>query len=290
MLRLGLATNQDWPNLCDDDAPLVPLLCDQNILAEPVRWDDRAVDWQIYDAVIVRSVWDYVQRFPEFLAWLAKLDEKGVPLWNPTSLCRWNARKTYLRDMATLGVRTVPTVWVEKQQPIDLRRILEEQSWRDAVVKPVVSAAGDRTHRLHLDDVDAGQALVDDLVRQRDLMIQPFITDVIDRGEWSLIYLGGRYSHAVRKVAATGEFRVQEEHGGKTEGAEAPAALIASADEIARKIPYPWLFARIDGFEDEQSGEMILAELEALEPLLFLSYDGAAHERFADAIAARLHQ
>ncbi len=115
-------------------------------------------------------------------------------------------------------------------------------------------------------------------------MIQPFIEDVLDPGEWSLIYLGGAYSHAVRKRAASGEFRVQEEYGGKTEASDPTGNLIASANEVIRKIPSRWLYARIDGFEDRQTGEIVLAELEALEPLLFLSQSEGAADRFADAI------
>lgn len=290
MFRLAMATHRDWPALCPDDAPLVPLLRDRGIEATPVCWDDPDADWQKYDAVLIRSVWDYYLRFDEFMAWFDLLDRLRVPCWNPSPLCRWNARKTYLRDMAAQGVRIVPTHWVSRRERIDLRRLMEERRWNEVVIKPVVSAAGDRTHRIPLTEVTNGQRILDQISPHNEIMIQPFVKDVLDAGEWSLIYLGGRYSHAVLKRPAQGEFRVQEEHGGETRAMTPPITLIRSVDEIAQQIPFDWLYARIDGFEDQQTGEFILAELEALEPLLFLSYADHSHERFADAIAEMMRE
>jgi len=288
MFRLALATHRDWPELCPDDAPLVPLLHARNIEAIPICWDDPGVNWQTYDAVLIRSVWDYHQRLHEFLAWFDLLDRLRVPCWNPTSLCRWNARKTYLRDMEGRGVRIVPTHWIGPKESIDLISLMSERNWDEVVIKPVVSASGDRTYRFSMSQAAEGQRSVDELSRHGELMIQPFVKDVLGPGEWSLIYLGGRYSHAVRKRAAQGEFRVQEEYGGETRAMVPPLVLIRSADEIANRIPFDWLYARIDGFEDAATGEFILAEFEALEPLLFLSYAEHAHERFAEAIAQKL--
>lgn len=290
MFRLAMATQRDWPALCPDDAPLVPLLRDRGIEATPVCWDDPDTDWQKYDAVLIRSVWDYHIRFDEFLGWFNLLDRLRIPCWNPTSLCRWNARKTYLRDMAGKGVRTVPTHWIGQQERIDLRHLMGEKYWEEVVIKPVISASGDRTHRVSSSEIAAGQKVADDLSLLGETMIQPFVKDVLGPGEWSLIYLGGRYSHAVRKRAAQGEFRVQEEHGGETIALTPPPVLIRSADNIARQIPFDWLYARIDGFEEADTGEFILAELEALEPLLFLSYADHAHECFADAIAEMMRE
>ena len=101
------------------------------------------MDWSAYDAVVVRSVWDYWLRVPAFTAWLGDLERRGVACWNPVSLIRWNLDKRYLRDLEARGVPTVPTLWFDgaSDAPEDVATRVAAAGWEDVVVKPFLLLA-----------------------------------------------------------------------------------------------------------------------------------------------------
>lgn len=286
-MRLALVTYSGLPGLSEDDRLVVGPLAARGISAEPAAWDDPAVEWDSYDALVVRSTWNYHRSFDAFRAWIDRVEALGVPLWNPAALLRWNASKTYLRDLVGRGVRVLPTHWVERGSATDLAEVLAGEGWSDAVVKPAISASAYETWR-----VAARRLRVEDdsrfrgLTGEGDVMVQPFLPELARDGEWSMIFLAGEYSHAVLKRPRRGDFRVQHEHGGTAEACAPPGHLTAAAREITAAVPAPWLYARVDGCE--VAGQFVLVELEMLEPSLFLASAASAAERFADAIAQRL--
>ncbi len=114
-------------------------------------------------------------------------------------------------------------------------------------------------------------------------MIQPFVTEVQTRGEWSFVFFAKQYSHAVLKRAKAGDFRVQKDFGGYL-GDESPSpALIAAAERVIQKMNTPLLYARVDGVE--VADNFLLMELELIEPELYFRPCAPAAQRFADAIA-----
>src|SRR5439155_848274 len=197
MKRIALATSAKLPTLNDDDGLLIPALAELGLTAVPAVWDAPAVCWDEFQAVLVRSCWDYHQRLEEFLAWVARLEHAGVPLWNPPALLRWNNHKGYLRDLAARGAPIVPTRWLERGARVNLAGLLRNAAWRDAVVKPAVSASAHGTWRTSVETASADQRRLDDLLGAGDVMVQPFMSAVRDTGEWSILFLGGRFSHAV---------------------------------------------------------------------------------------------
>lgn len=241
----ALVTWSGLPELAEDDRLLLA-----HLDARAVVWDDPAVDWRAFDAVVIRSTWDYHKRIGEFRAWIDRLDASGARLWNPPALLRWNTHKRYLIDLAARGVNVVPTLLTSR-----------------VVVKPAVSATAYRTHVLD--------------PFEQEMLVQPFIDEVITGGEWSLIFFAGAFSHAVIKRARAGDFRVQSEFGGTSEVATPDASLIEDARNILRTIEEPWLYARVDAVV--RDGRLLLMELEMTEPSLFLDEHSA--KRFADAIA-----
>lgn len=283
--RVALVTCGSIPELNDDDRPLLSELWSLGIEAEPAVWDDPAVDWQRYDAAVIRSAWDYHLTPAAFLAWLARLEALGLPVWNPPAVVRANLDKAYLKELAAAGVTVAPTAWVEKGSRADLDELLAARGWDDAVVKPSVSASAYRTSRVRRGR-EGGQASLDDVLAHSDAMIQPFLPEIESEGEWSFIFLGGEFSHAVLKSPRAGDFRVQQEHGGRAERREPPPGLLIQARDAAVAGPRPWLYARVDGVR--RGGELLVIELELIEPLLFLSYAPGAAKRFAAAIKARL--
>ncbi|HLS15190.1 MAG TPA: hypothetical protein VK095_11830, partial [Beutenbergiaceae bacterium] len=91
--RLALVTCAAIPDLHAEDAALIPALAERDVHAEPAVWDDPHVDWASYDAVVIRSTWDYPGRRSEFLAWAANVPR----LLNPPNVVRWNTDKHYLQ-------------------------------------------------------------------------------------------------------------------------------------------------------------------------------------------------
>jgi glutathione synthase/RimK-type ligase-like ATP-grasp enzyme len=281
--RVALVTCQALPDLSDDDQHALPALTARGITGEPVVWNDPTVRWSAYDLVVIRSAWDYYHQPAAFAAWIDRLDLAGVPLWNTPRIVRANLDKRYLASLADAGVPIVPTVYVENAAT-DLPALFEAHGWSEAVIKPVISAAAHRTHRLNAHDQD----LFDTVAAHGPVMLQPYLPEIETAGEWSIIYLGGAYSHAVRKVPRAGDFRVQPQHGGQTRRETPPEHVVTAADRLLAGLPDPVLYARVDGVERGTDGPFQLMELELIEPRLFFEYAHDACERFADAIEAVL--
>ena len=278
---VAFATWRGLPALSDDDRLAATAVARHGLAVVPAVWDDPAVDWTAFAAVVVRSTWDYHHRPGEFLAWIARLALAGVRVWNPPPLLRWNLDKRYLAELAGAGIPVVPTVTVPRGSRTSLAGALASAGWDDVVVKPAVSASAHETWRSSRARAPADAARFSALVRTGDVLVQPY-QPAIERGEWSLCFLGGEYSHAVLKRPRRGDFRVQSELGGAVV-VEAPSpALIRQAEAVVAHIPGPWLYARMDACDER--GTLVLMELELIEPTLFFHADSAAAGRFAEAL------
>jgi glutathione synthase/RimK-type ligase-like ATP-grasp enzyme len=195
---------------------------------------------------------------------------------------RANSHKSYLADLGRRGVAVVPTTYLPRGSRASLAAILGERGWTDVVVKPAVSASAYRTSRVRREVTPADEAGFADVLAQGDVLVQPYLPEIAVAGEWSFVFLGGAFSHAVRKLPRPGDYRVQDEHGGRAFTETPSPALLAQAERIAAAIPRPWLYARVDAVETR--GALVLMELELIEPALFLAQDPAAPGRFAEAI------
>lgn len=281
--RIAIATCADYPELKGDDALLGETLRERGCEAESVVWDEKGVEWAKFDLCLVRSTWDYHDKYDEFLTWTRRV-ESASALHNPANLIAWNSNKTYLRQLADAGVPTVPTLWVERGSGIDLERALKERDWEESVVKPVVDLGAKNLRRVRAED--AQEALAAVLARQ-DAMVQPFLPTLESEGELSLIYIEGRFSHAVRKHPAKGDFRVQSIWGGTMAAANAEPQHMDLAQRALAQLSEPPLYARIDLVSD-LNGNPALIELELIEPNLYLSTNRDAAKRLADAVVSRL--
>ncbi|HJU88020.1 MAG TPA: hypothetical protein VJ672_01425, partial [Gemmatimonadaceae bacterium] len=280
--RVALVTYEHMPLLYDDERPLVAALHRQGVDAEPVVWSEPSVRWSMYDAVILRSTWDYHTRYLEFRRWLAKVESLGVRVWNAPNVVRWNMNKHYLQDLARRGVRVADTVWLSEGTTPDVNAILKRTRWERVVVKPVVSASSYRTWTSPARMLDDELGRVQEMLSDGTVMLQRFMPEIVEQGELSLVYLGGRFSHAVAKRAAPGEFRVQNQFGGTSELVSVSKTTRRTADRILRTVGEPLLYARVDGVE--VGGEFVLMELEVVEPYLFLELGGGYYEKAASVI------
>ena len=233
---------------------------------------------------MIRSCWDYHLQPERFLAWIQLLDAANIPILNPAPLLRWNANKNYLRDLDSRGVPIVPTFWPEEENPspVTLSEKLRDLGWRQAVLKPRISATAYRTQLVTRDDATTAQPLFDQLQHGPGVMLQKYIDSITTEGEWSLIFFAGTFSHAIIKQPRLGDFRVQNDFGGTARRADPPPHVLASATRAVEAVD-PTVYARVDGVVDD--GRFLLMELELIEPMLFLADHPEATTRFAAAIA-----
>ena len=280
--RVALVTSAALPSLYGDEQALPSAFAAAGVDAAPVGWSDPEVAWSRYDAVVIRSTWDYFQRIGEFVAWLDRLERERVRVYNPVPLVRWNFDKRYLAELARRGVRIVPTRFFDAGARVDLAALMREAGWTEAIVKPAVSGGAWRTHRFGVAEAAAVQRELDEILRGSGALVQPFLDEIPRVGEHSLFFFGGRFSHAVVKTPASGDFRVQAQFGGTHRAIEPPAEMLEAARAVLGLLPAPALYARIDGVE--RDGRFELMEVEVIEPYLFLPGSPGAIERYVDAV------
>ena len=267
----------------DPDLPIASrALQEAGHRADLVRWDDPEVDWDAYDLSVVRSCWDYAWRLEEFLGWA-----NTVPrLRNSSPVLKWNVEKTYLRDLSRLGLPVVPTVW----NPSDVTQLPPANEW---VVKPSISA-GSRDTARWTDPADALRHVGELVAVGRTALVQPYQPSVDRAGETAMLFLGGTFSHSVRKgpLLLRGEgVRQDRDSRGDLRPVQATAAQREVAQAVLDAVPRlvsdagPLLYARIDLVEGEDCLPRLL-ELELAEPSLFLPQAPDAVGRLVEAILA----
>lgn len=266
------------------DDLLIPHFADAGWKVTSVPWRDKT-DWDAFDAVIVRSPWDYQQSPDAFLACLRRIEASQAHLDNPLALMEWNLQKTYLKDMAAKGVTTLPTRWDSGYSLASVRASFSEFDTQTLIVKPTLSANADDTFRLESADASNRADELSQLYAGRDIMIQPFVEEVLHEGEYSLFYFNGEYSHAILKTPKRGDFRVQEEHGGGLQSVIPDASMLQACKQALQAMPTDALYARVDLIRYQH--QWAIMELELIEPSLYFNLDEASQSRFVNAFLMR---
>jgi glutathione synthase/RimK-type ligase-like ATP-grasp enzyme len=305
MSTIVVVTYTEHPAILPDDQLAADILRAHGVTVEHGVWNAPETDWSRFDAVVVRSPWDYYKYPLEFGLWLDTLNVQQARVWNPTKLMLWNANKVYLQDLQDNGIAIVPTRWVEQDTKHTLAATLEGVSFdvpaESYVIKPTISAGAYQTLRvrpqaLHTNGV-SDEATFAEIVSHSQVMIQPYMPEIAATGEYSFLFFhdGERsaLSHIILKTPATGDFRSQEQFGSTLRSValeELPHTLLEQAHQVVdaavRVVGTEWLYARVDGVV--RDGQLLLMELEMIEPSLFLRFDADAPKRFANALLARL--
>jgi len=284
--RVALVTSAALANLYEDDLLLVGALADLGIDSVPAVWSNASVDWTAFDALVMRTPWDYFERAAEFRAWLDARIAERVLMCNSAAILDWNFDKRYLLDLARAGVAIVPTLCIAKGDKADIAALARARGWDDIVIKPTIAGGGYRIHRLRLDELDHYAADIAKTLADRGVLVQPFLPEIQSGGELSLLFFDGVFSHAVCKRAKPGDYRVQFQFGGTNENADVSEDLIQQARTCLEHAPAPTVYARVDGVV--RDGTFLLMELEVFEPLMFLARHPEAPARFARAIEKQL--
>jgi glutathione synthase/RimK-type ligase-like ATP-grasp enzyme len=286
MPTVAIVTCAELPDLDPDEIRLITPLAERGITVVPTVWDDPAVNWNAFDAIVIRSTWDYQDHRQRFLEWA-----RSVPrLHNPAAVLEWNTDKRYLAELSEAGVPVVPTTWLPPASPDAM--LPQRGEW---VIKPSIGAGSREAGRYLLDSEEHRKLAADHVARLHrsgaTVMAQPYLPDVDTNGERALMYIAGHYSHAVRKSAMlTGPYDGDVELYKQ----ERITAAEATADErrlgdavmavVAERFPQDLLYARVDVVTHDD--DLLLLELELAEPSLFYGYGPNAAEAMAEAIAA----
>jgi hypothetical protein len=292
-VRVAIASVAALPPQFRDDLRIVEALVERGVSASQIPWDDPATDWSAFEAVVIRSTWDYAARCEEFLRWC---DSIGPTLHNCAGLVRWSSDKRYLADLAAAGIPTVETEYVAPGEEISLNG--------EVVVKPTVSAGARDSGRFAVAAHELAHGLIGEIQASgRTAMVQPFHSSVDSTGETAVVCIDGEPAHALRKRAVLQPDKVapvRDDELGAAEIMYDPGLVTADVAaeneldlaarvvaEASRCFNYLPLYARVDMIRD-RVGAPILLELEAIEPNFYLDQAPATTAIVADAILKRL--
>lgn len=270
-MKIALVTYNDngaYHSQTIEDDYLIDYLQGKGMKLEKAIWNNPNVDWEKYDLAIIKSPWDYFNLIDDFYQWLANLEAKNVKVLNPIATLKWNADKHYLQDIENAGLNIAKCSFLDKGHVVDLNHCFQELNTEKLIVKPAVSGGSKNTFKVTSENVEKVNLLLNELLLEESFILQPFIKEIEEEGEWSFLFFGGKFSHALLKKAKTGDFRVQHVFGGTIHPQEPREALIATAQRYVDQFAKNCLYARVDGVM--VNGEFLLMELELIEPYLFL--------------------
>lgn len=272
-----------WPGVLER---LVTVLAEGGLTARPEAWTDHidsADGLAGADLVMPLVAWGYHRDHTRWMQACATWQAAGVRMLNPTSVLAWNSDKSYLERLGEAGIPIPATIWSEQITPQQVADAFDALGADELVVKPRVSGGGWQTTRLK-----RGETLTE--APHGPALIQPFIAALETEGELSLLFFGGRFSHAVRKRPRAGEFRIQVQFGGlyAPEPDPDPVAL-ALAERVLATVDEDLLYARID-LARGADGQWLLMEAELIEPDFYLNHAPDGGRAFATAVADLLNR
>ena len=255
-------------------------------LAEEVSWRKPDVDWNNYDAVVIRTTWDYQDDVEGFMACLQRIEASSAQLQNSLKIVEWNISKSYLKDLQNQGINIVPTLWFDSFSLSEIQAGFDYFDSPQLVIKPLISANADHTYRLTPESLVQQADDLKAIFASREFMLQPFLNGIVDEGEYSLFYFAGHYSHSILKQPESGDFRVQEEHGGRLSSIQPCEDMLTTARHSLAALPEDVLYARIDLVRHKK--EIVVIEIELIEPSLYFNMDADSPQRFVDAFIEML--
>lgn len=281
--RIALATSAAQPDLDDRGQEILAALRAAGHDAEAAVWTDSAVDWEQFDAVVIAGVWDYAQRYDDFLGWAWRAAAQSLVL-NPEPLVRWYADKRYLRDYESEGLPIVPTQFITVHDATLDHDYLDV----DHVVRPSISGGIAEAVRFGPGDAAASRSKLEEIkATGSSVMVFPYVGEV---GSVSLVYIGGEFSHAFGRDLAA-EVNADPVEGRPAEvlsDVEPTAAERELAEAALKPIDpaNPPLYVRVDLVRTPT--DPLILEVQVVQPDLHLERIDGGAEKFAQAVLARV--
>ena len=268
-MKIGLVTCEEEKNLYGEDCELLNSLIHKGHIAIPIVWNDKSIDFQNFDILIVRSVWDYHYKTIEFIAWLNWISSQNIKMYNSVEAIKFNIDKHYLETLSKQGVSILPSLFFKGTKNFDISPFYKHFDCNEIIIKPTISASAFNLLKISREEIFSKKNDIE-LVTKNDFIIQPFISEIYSVGEISLVFFNKNYSHSVRKLPKVGDFRVQDDYGGTYEYINADDWIIRYAEKIIQKLPFEQLlYSRIDSIVVED--RFYLMEVELIEPVLYIA-------------------
>jgi len=280
---------EDVFELEEEMGKLVPAFADLGIECVTLDWREAAEQAQQFDAMLPLFVWDYFENNQEeFLSTMAKV-EQSTNLFNPFHVLKWNSNKSYLDKMEAQGAATIPTVTLPRVSEAAINRVMTELKADKIVIKPDVGGGAWRQVLFQKGDTFPNK----DELPPKGAMVQPFLSSVTEEGEYSFLYFGGAFSHALQKKPQSGDYRVQSIYGGLEFSYTPTQEERIQARRILDTLDFTPLYARVDLLRGND-GRLLLIELEMIEPYLYLPFaegeggDNKGARKLAKAVLKKL--
>lgn len=273
-------------NILDERKLITQALEDLGLKVHCAAWDDTEYDWSQTRSVVFRTIWDYFERYDEFSAWLEIVKTK-TQLVNSYDLIQWNIDKHYLKDLQDKGVAIVPTEYVDTGSYRSIAEVCLERDWQDVVIKPAIAGGAFHTHKVLEFERAAYEEVFENLVAERDMLIQPFVPTISSRGEASLMVFNGKFTHAILKKPKQGDYRVQDDWGGTVHPYSPTQEEITFAEDCFKACSTMPAYGRADILWGK-NGDILLGELEIVEPELWIRNDPASARQFAQGVLEAL--
>ena len=248
-------------------------------------WNSLDFNWSETKFAIFRSTWDYFDKFRDFKTWLEKV-KKETTFINSYELINWNLDKKYLIELNKKGVNIPTSEIITKEDNLNLESLFKKHDFSEAIIKPTISGAARETYKISKNNFHEYEKKFFNLKSKEDLIFQEFLSNIISKGEISLIFIGENYTHAVKKIAKEGDFRVQDDHGGSVKVYDASKEEILFAQNCLAKCPMLPVYSRVDIIYDNEN-EISLGEIELIEPELWFRNNKTAAKLLAIEISKK---
>lgn len=280
---IGFVTCAEYRKLTSDDLILAAALERRGAKVIPIVWSETPPQSFACDLLLLRSCWDYHLRPQAFASWITEAHRRATVI-NTPEIVRWNMDKHYLLDLQAAGFAVPETVVLEQGARVDLEAMMDSAGFTQAVIKPAISLSAYETYLVRGEEAQQFQDRVNALLHERAMLVQEFVPEIQTSGEWSLVFLGGEFSHAVSKLPKNGDFRVQHDYGGSHRLAPSPGKVLETASAILARFAPQALYCRADMVVRPQGPTLM--ELELIDPVLHFDLAPEAAEKMAERLCA----
>jgi glutathione synthase/RimK-type ligase-like ATP-grasp enzyme len=284
-MKIGILTCDQLPNLLETEQFLIPELqkFNHNVTAE--IWNDINVKWSDFDLLLFRNTWDYFEKQSEFDLWLKTIETFKIRCLNSLETIQKNKHKFYLKELQSHGIKIIPTVFIAQTANLNLQNLIPSH-WTKAVIKPAYSGGSYQTKLFDISDVENITIEYKNIAGEKDLLLQSFIPEIESVGETSFIFFNKKFSHCVNKMPIKGDFRVQSQFGGNYKSIYPNQHLIFKVQKIVNTFSEDLLYCRVDCII--LNNDLLLMEVECIEPDLYFELCTKAKENFIKALIALL--
>lgn len=289
-MKLAILTCSEMPDMLPYDKEVIYMLQKRGINVTVFVWDElfsEKIDFIVeFDAVLLRTIWDYYQKVDDFLALLDSLEAINVPVFNPIDILRWNMDKKYLAELQDEGFDIIPTIFNFNGEDNSFAKAVSK-GWNKMILKPMISGGSYHTFIIYSNEELKYNTLISEHYVDRPFMLQEFIPE-ISEGEISTLTISdfssnnNDFSYSVIKVPKKGDYRVQFNFGGVYSIGEVDPVIIRIGSQITKRFGNRLLYQRLDGLW--RNGKFLIMEIELIEPDLYLNYSKEALNYWVESL------